>query len=41
MLNFNPDMTGVGAALEFIMLNIFKISCAYLDCEINIPTLDW
>jgi len=39
-LQFNPDMTGVGAAFEFINLNLFKISCAYLDCEINIPILD-
>jgi hypothetical protein len=40
-LNFNPIMTGVGAAFEFTILNLFNISCAYLDCEINIPVLDW
>jgi hypothetical protein len=40
LFNFNHVMTGVGDALEFIMLNLFKISCAYLDCEINIPVLD-
>jgi hypothetical protein len=34
LLNFNAVMTGVGATLEFIMFNLFKISCAYLDCEI-------
>jgi hypothetical protein len=39
-LNFNHVMTGVGAASEFIILNIFIISFAYLDCEINIPVLD-
>jgi hypothetical protein len=41
LLNFNHVMKGVGAPLEFIMLNLFKISCAYLHCEINIPTLEW
>ena len=41
LLNFNHVMTGVGDALEFFMLNLFIISCAYLDCEINISVLDW
>jgi hypothetical protein len=41
LLNFNPIMTGVGYALEFTILNLFNISCTYLDCEINIPVLDW
>jgi hypothetical protein len=38
-LNFNHVMTGVGVALELIMLNSFNISL-YLDCEINILALD-
>jgi hypothetical protein len=41
LLNFNLVMTGVGADFEFIILNIFIISCTYLDCQINIPFLDW
>jgi hypothetical protein len=40
-LNFNHVMIGVGATLEFIMVNIFKIACAYLNCEINMLVLDW
>jgi hypothetical protein len=40
LLSFNHVMTDVASALEFIMLNIFNISCVYLDCEINIPYLD-
>jgi hypothetical protein len=39
LFNFNHVMTGVGATLEFIILTLFNISCAYLDCEINIPSL--
>ena len=41
LLNFNPIMTSVGVAFEFIILNLFNISCAYLDYEINIPVLYW
>jgi len=41
LVNFNPIMISVGATLNFNKLNLFKISCAYLDYEINIPTLDW
>jgi hypothetical protein len=40
LLSFNPVMTGVGAAFEFTILNLFNISCAYLDYEINISVLD-
>jgi hypothetical protein len=40
LLNFDIVMTCVGAYLKFIILNLFNISCAYLDCEINIPVLD-
>jgi hypothetical protein len=36
LLNFKPVTIEVGAALQFIMLNIFKISLAYLDYEMNI-----
>jgi hypothetical protein len=41
LLNFNLVMTGVGTSLEFIILNLFRISYAYFDYEINIPILDW
>jgi hypothetical protein len=41
LLDFNPIMIGVGIAFEFIILNLFNISCAYLDYEINIPVLYW
>ena len=41
LLDFNPIMIGVGIAFEFIILNHFNISCAYLDYEINIPVLYW
>jgi hypothetical protein len=40
LLNFNNVMTGVSASFEFTILNLFNISCAYLDCEITIPVLD-
>ena len=37
LLNFKPAITGVGAVLQLDMLNIFKTSLAYLDCDIHIP----
>jgi hypothetical protein len=33
-------MRGVGASLEFIILNLLIISYAYFECEINISILD-
>ena len=36
-LNFKPVITGVGAILQLDMLNIFKTSLAYLECDIKIP----
>ena len=41
LLNFNTVMTGVGVDFEFTILNIFNISYAYLECEINMQVLDW
>ena len=40
LLNFNHVMIDVKVALHFTILNLFKNSFAYLDCEINIPSLD-
>ena len=40
LLNFKPVITGVGDVLQLEMLNIFKNSLAYLDCDINIPISD-
>ena len=37
LLNFKPIITSVGVALQLDILNIFKNSLAYLDCDINIP----
>ena len=39
--NFKPVITGVGDILQLDMLNIFKTSLAYLDCDINIPLSDY
>ena len=37
LLNFKPVIIGVGDVLQLDILNIFKNSLAYLDCDINIP----
>ena len=39
LLNFKSVITGVWAVLQLDMLNIFKTSLSYLDCDINIPLL--
>ena len=41
LLNFEPIITGVEAVLQLDILNIFKTSLAYLECDINIPVLDY
>ena len=40
-LNFKPVITGVGVVLQLDMLNIFKNSLAYFDCDIKIPLSDY
>ena len=37
LLNFKPVITGVGVVLQFDILNLFKTTLAYFDCDINIP----
>ena len=41
LLNFKLVITSVGLVLQLDILNIFKIALAYLDCDINIPLLDY
>ena len=40
LLNFKPVITGVGAALQLDILNIFKTSLAYFVYDIKIPLSD-
>ena len=40
LLNFKPVITGVGVVLQLDMLNLFKTSLAYLECDIKIPLSD-
>ena len=37
LLNFKHVITGVGDALQFDMLNLFKTVLSYFDCDIKIP----
>ena len=40
LLNFKPDITGVGDVLQLDILNLFKTTHAYFDCDIKIPLSD-
>ena len=40
LLNFKPIITSVGVVLQLEMINIFKNSLAYFDCDIKIPLSD-
>ena len=41
LLNLKPVIIGVGVVFQLDILNLFENECAYFDCDINIPLLDW